>query len=96
MNTRRYILLLGQAVAAGLLPMVVGMLLSEVVDLDEFGRFYAGLGLAMTAVYLGGLGLDKTTHRTKGCVIIKATSVEHKRSLWLQPRPRWRCLQAPR
>ena len=39
--------------------MLVGMLLSDVVDLDEFGRFYAGLGLAMTAVYLAGLGLDK-------------------------------------
>ena len=59
MNTRRYTLLLAQAVAAGLLPMIVGMLLSEVIDLEEFGRFYAGLGLAMTAVYLGGLGLDK-------------------------------------
>ena len=52
-------LLLAQAAGLGLLPMLVGMLLSEVVDIDEFGRFYAGLGMAMTAVYLGGLGLDK-------------------------------------
>ena len=52
-------LLLAQAAGLGLLPMLVGMLLSEVVDLDEFGRFYAGLGMAMTAVYIGGLGLDK-------------------------------------
>lgn len=54
-----YTAVLIQAAVVSLLPVYVGQLLSEVLDLDEFGRFYAFMSVVSLAVYVGGLGLDR-------------------------------------
>lgn len=56
--------LLMLATVTSLLPMLVGALLSDVLDPAEFGRLFGNLGLVFIAVFVGGFGLDKMVIKT--------------------------------